>query len=212
MSKRSLQLLLVENVEHLGIVGDIVDVKPGYARNYLLPHGLAEWPSEDRLAELQERRSQVQKQVSALRHAREELHGRMEEVTVKMIRSCNDQGLLYGSVTQSDIADALQEAGYDVGSQSIRLGQTIKRVGEYPVPVQFDKDLRCEINLVVDPDHPIGEEREEMEFDDEGNLIPPRRRKKTSPPAADPGPAVAENTPTPESEASPVKEEPAATG
>jgi len=153
-------------------------VKPGFARNDLLPLGLAERPSEKRLAELQERRKQVQEELAQLRKAREELHARMEEVTISIERSCNDQGQLYGSVTQKDIADALQLHGYDVGVRSVRLGQTIKRVGEYHVPIQFEKDLRTEITLNVEPDHPIGEEREEMEFDNEGNLIRHRPPKK----------------------------------
>lgn len=178
MSAKTIDLLLLDNVENLGIVGDVVSVKNGYARNYLLPHGLATLPSKKRIEELKERRIQVQGEMKALRSAREELHGRMEEIKISIIRSCNDQGALYGSVSQRDISEALQENGYDVGLRSIRVGQAIRRVGEYPIPIQFDKDLRCEIILNVEPDHPIGEEREEMEFDNEGDLIEKRPDRK----------------------------------
>jgi len=196
MATRTIELLLIETVENLGIVGDVVKVKAGYARNYLLPHGIAEVPSEERLAELQERRKHVQAELAALRSAREELHGRMGEIIISMIRSCNDQGLLYGSVSQRDISDALQENGFDVGIRSIRLGQAIKRVGEYPVPIQFDKDLRAEITLIIEPDHPIGEEREEMEFDNEGRLIhKPRKQKKEDQPAEKPAEAEPDEAP-----------------
>ena len=170
-ASRNIELLLVENVENLGIVGDVVKAKPGYARNYLIPHGLAVQPSEKRIAELQERRAEVQAEMDRLRAARVELHGRMEDITISITRSCNDQGALYGSVSQRDIADALQENGYDVGIRSVRIGQPIRRVGEFPVPIQFEKDLKTEITLIVEPDHAIGDEREEMEFDNEGELI-----------------------------------------
>ncbi|MGI9014749.1 MAG: 50S ribosomal protein L9 [Phycisphaerales bacterium] len=178
MARRSVELLLTDNVENLGIVGDIVKVTPGYARNYLLPHGHATIPSPKRIEELQERRKEEQSKLAALRKAREELHARMEDVTISVVRSCNDQGILYGSVSQRDISDALRENGYDVSVRSIRLGQPIRRVGSYPVPVQFEKDLRCEVTFVVEPDHAIGDEREEMEFDNEGRLMRPRRGRK----------------------------------
>ncbi len=168
---KNIELLLLETVEHLGIVGDIVKVKPGYARNYLLPHLIAEFPTEEKIESLKEARAAAQAELQALRSAREELLGRMEEVEITLQRSCNDQGVLYGSVTQRDIADALQEAGYDVGVRSVRLSQTIRRVGDYSVPVQFEKDLRTEINLTVIADRSIEDEREEMEFDNEGELI-----------------------------------------
>ena len=180
---RNIELLLLQTVENLGIIGDIVRVKPGYARNYLLPLRLAEKPTPSKIESLKEERSAAQAELAALRSAREGLLGRMLEVEVTLVRSCNDQGGLYGSVTQRDIADALQEVGYDVGTRSIRLAQPIRHVGPYTVPIQFEKDLRTEITVTVEPDHPL-EEREEMEFDDEGNLIE-KPKKKTKPAAAD---------------------------
>lgn len=169
---KHVELLLNESVENLGIVGDVVRVKTGFARNYLLPTGIAEVPTEERIEELKEARAIAQAEVARIRAAREELLARMEEVTVTLVRSCNDKGILYGSVTQRDIADGLQEDGYDVGVRSIRLANAIRRIGTYPIPVQFEKDLRTEINVIVEPDQPL-EEREEMEFDDEGNLVEP---------------------------------------
>ncbi len=170
MGSRNIELLLLETVENLGIVGDTVKVKPGFARNYLLPHGIAEFPTPTKIEALKESRAAAQAEVSALRGAREELLGRMEEVTVILVRSCNDRGVLYGSVTQRDIADGLQENGYNVGTRSIRLAAAIRRIGEYPVPVQFEKDLRTDITVRIEPDQPL-EEREEMEIDDEGELV-----------------------------------------
>ena len=94
----------------------------------------------------------------------------MMDVQVTLVRSCNDQGVLYGSVTQRDISDALIEAGYGVDTRSIRLHQPIRHIGPNEVTVQFEKELRTDIAVIIEPDQPL-EEREEMEFDNEGNLI-----------------------------------------
>lgn len=179
---RNIQLLLTETVENLGLVGDVVRVKPGYARNYLLPMGIAEFPTGTKIAALKEARAVAQAEVAALRSAREALLERLVEVRIELVRSCNAKGILYGSVTQRDIADGLQEAGYDVGVRSIRLAAAIRRIGEYPIPIQFERDLRTEVLVVIAPDTPL-EEREEMEIDDEGNLVvnkpkAPRRRER----------------------------------
>ena len=190
MARRHIELLLLRNVEHLGIVGDVVRVRTGYARNYLVPMGLAEVPTEERIAELQADREAAMAQVQARRSARETLIGRMDEVELTLVRSCNAQGVLYGSVTQRDISDALIQVGYEgVDTRAVRLHQAIRRIGEYPVLIQFDKDLRTEIIVVVEPDQPL-EEREEMEFDDEGELIEKPEVVKEAPEA--PAPAAAE--------------------
>ena len=154
---RHVELLLLKSVENLGIVGDTVKVRPGFARNYLLPMKLADVPTPSRIESLKEERATAQAELSRLRQAREVLHGRMEDVEITIQRSCNDQGVLYGSVTQRDIADALQSAGYDVGVRSIRLAQTIRRVGEYHVPIQFERDLRTEVTINVTPDRALEE-------------------------------------------------------
>ena len=158
MSRRSIELLLLENVESLGIVGDVVKVRTGYARNYLLPMGLAEPPTEGRVAELQAERAEALARVEARRSEREELVTRMEEVELTLVRSCNDRGGLYGSVTQRDIAEGLAQVGYpSVDIRAVRLPTSIRRIGAYEVPIQFDADLRVEIAVVVEPDQPLEE-------------------------------------------------------
>ncbi len=196
----NIELLLLKTVENLGIVGDIVRVKAGYARNYLLPHGLAEFPTPSKIEALKEERARAKAEMAALRGEREELLALMSEVTITLVRSCNAKGGLYGSVTQRDIADGLAEAGYDVDVRAIRLHNAIRRIGDHPVPVQFDKDLRTEINVVIEPDQPL-EEREEMEFDDEGELIEKPIKKKRS--REEEKPAKAEGDAEPESAAKP---------
>ncbi len=171
MSRRTIELLLLENVENLGIVGDVVKVRTGYARNYLLPMQIAEAPSDERIEALQAERTAALARVAAQRADREELTVRMEEVELTLVRSCNDRGGLYGSVTQRDIADALAQVGYPgIEIRAVRLPTSIRRIGDYEVPIQFEADLRVDISVIVEPDQPL-EEREEMEFDDEGELI-----------------------------------------
>ena len=190
---KHVELLLLNNIEHLGIVGDVVRVKKGYARNYLLPHGYAEIPSQRRIDSLEAERAAALAELGKLRDARQELLDRMQEITLTLVRSCNDQGVLYGSVTQRDICDALQSNGYDVGTRSCRLAAAIRRIGEYTVPIQFDKDMRTEIVVIVEPDQPL-EEREEMEFDDEGNLIMKEPKAETDEAATDDAAESAEAT------------------
>ena len=170
-SKKNIELLLNETIEHLGIVGDVVTVKPGYARNYLLPLGIAEVPTEEKVEALKELRKTAKAELEALRAQRVETVGKLENITVKLTRSCNDQGVLYGSVTQRDISDALQEGDMMVDERAVRLNQPIRHVGSYSVAIQFEKDLRAEIGIEVIADRALEELDDEMEFDDDGELI-----------------------------------------
>ena len=184
--KKNVELLLNETIEHLGIVGDVVSVKPGYARNYLLPLGIAEIPTEEKIEALKELRQTAKAQLEALRAERVETVGKLENIVLKLTRSCNDQGVLYGSVTQRDIADALQEGEMNVDERAVRLSQPIRLVGNYTVAIQFEKDLRAEIGIEVLPDRTLEELDDEMEFDDEGELIEKPAKARGQAPAADP--------------------------
>lgn len=155
---RSIELLLLNNVENLGIVGDLVAVKPGYARNFLLPHQLAEYPTAEKIESLKEARQKALAELASARKHREEVLSRMADVAVSVVRSCNDQGVLYGSISQRDIADALLAAGFPVDTRAIRLGETIRRIGSYHVPIQLDRDLRTEITVTVQPDRQLEQE------------------------------------------------------
>ena len=146
-------------------------------RDSLLPHALAEFPTPSKIEALKEERARALSEMAVLREQREQLLDSLKDVTVTLVRSCNAKGGLYGSVTQRDIADGLEQQGYLVDVRVIRLASAIRRIGEYAVPIQFDRDLRAEIALMVEPDQPL-EEREEMEFDDEGNLIEKPREEQ----------------------------------
>jgi large subunit ribosomal protein L9 len=185
---KNIELLLMESVENLGLVGDVVKVKPGYARNYLLPHGVAVPPSATKIEALKEARARAHAELAALRAEREKLVELMAEVSVTLDRSCNDDGGLYGSVTHRDISDALVEAGWGVDVRSVRISHPIRRIGVYPVPIQFDKDLRAEVTVIVQSDRelegytrtgePVETEEPETPPEDEDERDRPRRRRR----------------------------------
>lgn len=171
MSK-TIKLLLTENVDSLGIVGDVVEVKMGYARNYLMPREMAMTPSDEAIAELAERRAVAEKDMFALRSNREQMIDKLDGVELTLIRSCNDAGHLYGSVTQKDIAEALSVAGYPVTPRSVRLPHAIKRIDLFDIHIRLDQDLEADIKLQVVPDRELHrDDREDMEFDNDGELV-----------------------------------------
>lgn len=177
---RSVKLLLVENVDNLGIVGDVVNVRLGFARNYLLPFGYATTPSDELIASLAEKRVVAEKEVASRRSQREVMIGKLNGQQLTLIRACNDQGQLYGSVTQQDISVALKEVGFVVSAREVRLPTTIKRIDTFDIHIKVDSDLEADIKLWVVADRELDtDENEEMEFDNEGELI----EKKASKPA-----------------------------
>ena len=169
-SARRIELLLTANVENLGIVGDVVRVRMGFARNYLVPMGVAEVPTQEKMDALSEQREVALKAHEANRSEQASIIEKLEGITLTLTRSANDQGGLYGSVTQRDIADALIENGFSVDTRAVRLHTAIRRVGEYPVTIQFGTNMKVDVELTINADRPL-EDREEMQFDDEGNLI-----------------------------------------
>ncbi|MEO1512841.1 MAG: 50S ribosomal L9 C-terminal domain-containing protein, partial [Planctomycetota bacterium] len=129
---------------------------------------------------------------AARRTEREGVIGKLEGVAMTLTRACNDQGHLYGSVTQQDISGALTELGFPVAPREVRIAQTIKRVGQHEVLIKFDADLEATIALHVEADRELEDEREEMEFDNEGNLIEKRAAKPRVEEKAEEKAAVAE--------------------
>lgn len=152
---RPVELLLLRNVENLGIVGDIVKVRPGYARNYLLPHALAEHPTAEKVESLKEARAKALAELAAQRALREQTVQKLVGVAIKLVRNCNDQGVLYGSITQRDIADALVAAGYAVDMRAVRLAAPFRRIGTYTCLIQFDRDLKADVTIEVAPDRAL---------------------------------------------------------
>lgn len=153
---RTVELLLVENVEGTGIVGDVVKVRKGFARNYLLPRSMATQPSPEKVKELAGKRADAEKQLAELRKQREAIIGKLEGFTVEMIRSCNDMGILYGSITQREIATVLAKAGFPgIKDREVRIASAMKRIDVYDIDIKFASDLVATIRLDIKPDRPL---------------------------------------------------------
>jgi large subunit ribosomal protein L9 len=170
---KNVELLLLDNVGSLGIVGDVVRVKPGYARNYLLPRGLAAQPTQKQIEALAERRRQVQEELERQRAEQATLIEKLSGFELTVQRAANEQGVLFGGVSQRDIAEALREEGFElIEDRFVRIGQQIKRLDTYPVPIEIDKELKTEIKLWVVPDRPMEEPEgeEESEADEEAEV------------------------------------------
>jgi large subunit ribosomal protein L9 len=156
----NIELLLIENVDSLGIVGDVVKVRTGYARNFLLPRNLATKPDKALIAQLAGKRADAEKLVAAQRKDREALSNKLQGVEIELVRSCNDMGILYGAITQQDIASALNAKGFKVGPRDVRLTQSIKRVENADVHVKLDKDLDAVVKVHVKADRELPKDRD----------------------------------------------------
>lgn len=167
---KTFNLLLTETVDSLGIVGDVVKVRAGYARNYLLPRDLATTPTDEKIAELAARRAEAQRQIELHRKQRVDMIEKLEGYELTLVRSCNDQGLLYGSVTQADIAEGLAAAGFAVRVRDVRLGQAIKRIDSYEVHIKPEADLEATVKLWVVSDRKLDIDRT-AEVDEQGHVV-----------------------------------------
>lgn len=145
-----MQVILLEKVVNLGNLGEVVRVRDGYARNYLIPQKIARRATAAALKEFEERRAELEKQqaekLAAAQATGEKLTGR----TLTVSQKAGVDGRLFGSVTSMDIAAALVAEGFDVQKSQVRLPDgALKAVGEYPVQVVLHADVAVEINLVI---------------------------------------------------------------
>ena len=147
-----MKVLLYEDVEKLGYLGDIVDVATGYARNYLLPQGIAKPATSSNIKAIADKRARGAQQRIAehgrLAKTAEAVAGAEAVVAAK----ANDQGHLFGSVTEKDIAANLREQGFEVADSVVRLDEHIKDVGTHAVTLRFAADLEVEVSVTVVPE------------------------------------------------------------
>jgi len=144
-----MKLLLCKNVPTLGIVGDIVDVNEGYARNYLVPRRLATEPTTTNVRRLSEARRQAEEELARERAVVEAIAKKIEGLEVTIRARANEDGVLYGSVGRKEIAAAIGEEGHHVAPDQIQLHQPIRRLDNVEVEVRFAADLRSTIKVWV---------------------------------------------------------------
>jgi large subunit ribosomal protein L9 len=149
-----MELLLKENVEHLGIRGDIVKVRAGYGRNYLIPKGLALMATRANIRLIERERQRLVKLAEAELAAARSLSEKLATLTLTFPRKAGEKGTLYGSVTSMDVAEALAAQQLEVERRQIALKEPIKALGEYEVPVRLHRDVTVALRVVVVSDTP----------------------------------------------------------
>lgn len=146
-----MQVILLEKVVNLGNLGDVVRVRDGYARNYLIPQRMARRATDAALKEFEARRAELEKQQAEKLAAAQAVGEKLNEYTLTVSQKAGVDGRLFGSVTNMDVAAALQAAGFaDVQKSQVRMPDgAIKAVGEYPLQVALHPDVVADITVVV---------------------------------------------------------------
>jgi large subunit ribosomal protein L9 len=143
------QVLLREDIDNLGARGEIVRVKAGYARNYLLPRKLAVEATTNNVRQIEGEKAALAKREAKERGTAELQASQLQKLTMKFERKVGEAGVLYGSVTSIDIAHELKEQGYEIDRRKIVLREPIKRFGSYTVPVRLHRNVTVELPIQV---------------------------------------------------------------
>jgi len=144
-----MELMLKQNIEHLGRLGDVVTVKPGYARNFLLPRGMAVMVTKSNVAEIERARAAALVEEQARLAGMRELAQKLGEASVTIESRANAEGHLFGSVTQAQIAASLREKGIPVEDRAVRLEQPLKEIGVYDVVVHLHASVEATVKVWV---------------------------------------------------------------
>jgi large subunit ribosomal protein L9 len=145
-----MQIILLEKVVNLGNLGDIVKVKDGYARNFLIPKKIAKRATPAAKAEFETRRVELEKIAADKLAAAQGLAEKLTGVSVSVARKAGLDGRLFGSVGNADIADALKAAGFDIDKSAIRLPDgPLKAIGDFPLEIALHTDVLASINVAV---------------------------------------------------------------
>ncbi|HEV3429932.1 MAG TPA: 50S ribosomal protein L9 [Paraburkholderia sp.] len=149
-----MQIILLEKVVNLGNLGDIVKVKDGYARNFLIPNKKARRATKDAIAEFEVRRAELEKAAAEKLAAAQAEGEKLNGLTVQIGQKAGVDGRLFGSVTNADIAEALVKAGFAVEKMQVRLPEgPLKMVGDHPVQVALHTDVLVDVTVSVLGEH-----------------------------------------------------------
>ena len=145
-----MEIILQEDIEKLGTRGQVVTVKEGYARNYLLPRKLAIPANASNMKRLEKMRAAFAKKEATERESAQQQAAQLSTVALKLSRKAGESDQLFGSVTTADIAEALTAQGYEIDKRKIELIDPIKLVGEYPITIKLYRDVTATVTLTVD--------------------------------------------------------------
>ncbi len=144
-----IKVILLQRVSKLGYIGDVVNVKPGYARNYLLPKKIALRATKENLKYFEDQKEQIKKNNEIAKAEAQKVADKMGQLTITLVRQASEKGQLYGSVTSRDIATAIKELGYKVNAGQVDLSATIKTVGVYEIGVNLHPEISVMVKLSV---------------------------------------------------------------
>jgi large subunit ribosomal protein L9 len=145
-----MQVILMEKVANLGNLGDVVKVKDGFARNYLIPHGKAKRATQDNLKAFESKRAELEKAQNELLAKAQEHGAKLEGFMLQITQKAGPDGRLFGSVTNYDIVEALEKQGHKVERAQIRMPQgPLKQVGDYPIQIALHTDVAATIKVSV---------------------------------------------------------------
>ncbi len=148
-----MQVILLQNMQHLGELGDEVHVKPGFARNYLIPQGKAIVASAESRADFESRRAELVRRQAAILATAEARAQALEQVTVSVARRAGEGGRLFGSVGAADIVEAIQAAGVEVQKSEVRLSDgPIRQTGEHSVTIHLQVGVDATVSVLVEPE------------------------------------------------------------
>lgn len=155
------EIILIKDVENLGLAGQLLKVAPGYARNFLLPTGAALLANEGNLKMLAKKRAEYEARAKAEKEQALDLKSKVAEIRLVFKRKAGEKGKLYGAVTAMDIAEALQAAGLAIERKRLRLAEPIKTVGDFEVPVRIHSEVTASFRVVVQPEEEAASEAKE---------------------------------------------------
>ena len=144
-----MQVILKEDVQKLGSMGELVNVKPGYARNYLLPQGKAIKAEPNKVRQMQHEQRIIEHKKAKLKAAAEDVAKRIGALNLSISAKVGEQDKLFGSVTAMDVERALAAEGIQVDRKKITIAEPIKSLGEYKIPVKLDADVSAEVKVTV---------------------------------------------------------------
>jgi large subunit ribosomal protein L9 len=146
----AIQLILKENVEKLGKAGDLVKVKPGYARNYLIPRALGFPATRSNVSRIEHERKAIMAHAAKTRQDAEAVGARLSALTVRIAKPVGEADKLYGSVTAKEVADAIAKEGFSIDRKMLELPATIKTLGEFTIAAKLGSGVTASFKLVVE--------------------------------------------------------------
>lgn len=144
-----MKVILKEDVKNLGVVGSVVNVAPGYARNYLIPKNLAIEADTKNIKKLEHEKNIILERIKKAKNLAEKLASQLSTIAVVIEAKSGEEGKLFGSVTSMDIAEAISKQGVEVDKRKIILDEPIKRLGTYNIPVKLHSEITTNVTVEV---------------------------------------------------------------